>query len=125
MIFLLLLYNLLLRGNVLALSLPSLHPTFETSFYPRVETNPDKFTQRSEWNIILSCFTTIFTCSWVAIHPNIPRQSDGPMRIALRRLMIMTYMLIVPEAVIYWAGRQWHASRYIAKEHKSVDLSNN
>jgi len=40
------------------------------------------------------------------------------MRIVFRRLMIMIYMLIIPEAVIFWAGRQWHASRYIAKKHK-------
>jgi len=32
--------------------------------------------------------------------------------------MIMAYMLFIPEAVIYWAARQWWAARNIAKKHQ-------
>lgn len=119
MIFLFVLYKILLGGNVIAAPASPLHPIYEISFYSR-ETNPNKLTQRSEWNIIFGCLATIFTCSWVVVHPNIPARSDSPMRIFLRRLMIMGYMLIVPEAVIFWAEKQWNAARYIAKKHKGA-----
>lgn len=121
MIFLFILFKFFLHDSVLARPLPPLHPTFEISFHPR-EIDPNKFTQRSEWNIIWSCFATLFACSWVAIHPNIPTHSDGFMRLIFRRLMIMGYMLIVPEVVILWAARQWYAARDIVKRHKGTPL---
>ena len=118
MIFLFILYSLFLRGDVIAGPLSSqLQPSLE--IYPR-GTDPNRFTQRSEWNIVWSCFATLFTCSWVAIHPNIPLQSDSFKRILARRLMIMGYMLIVPELVICWAARQWCAARDIAKRCEGV-----
>jgi hypothetical protein len=114
MIFLFILYSLFLRGDVLAGPLSSqLQPSLE--IYPR-----NRFIQRSEWNIVWSCFATLFACSWVAIHPNIPLQSDSSMRRLARRLMIMGYMLIAPEFVIWWAARQWLAARDIAKKCEGV-----
>ena len=119
MILLFTIFNLLRHGNVLAAALPSLHPSSDTSFYPR-EIDANKFTQRSTWNIICSCFATLFVCSWVAIHPNIPPRSESSIRRFLRHLMIMAYMLFIPEAVIYWAARQWWAARNIAKKHQGM-----
>ena len=121
MILLFIIFNLLRHGNVLAAALPSesLHPSSDTSFYPR-EIDANKFTQRSTWNIICSCFATLFVCSWVAIHPNIPPRSESSIRRFLRHLMIMAYMLFIPEAVIYWAARQWWAARNIAKKHQGM-----
>ena len=109
------LFNLLLQSNVLARPLLPLHSTFEILSAPA-----DRFQDRSEVSIVWSCFTTLFAVSWVAIHPNIPAKSDGVIRVFLRRLMIMVYMLLVPEAVILWAGRQWYAAGMIAKEHEGV-----
>ena len=117
MIFLFILSIFSLHGDViLAGPLP---PTLGTSFYPR-EIDPNRFAQRSKWDIIWSCFATLFACSWIAIHPNIPAQSDSFIRRFLIRLMIMAYMLVIPEAVIYWAARQWWAARNIAKRHEGV-----
>lgn len=113
MILLFILYHLF---HVLARPVPT---TSDISFYPR-KIDPNRFTQRSEWNIIWGCFATLFICSWVAIHPNIPAKSDKFIRKFFRRLMIMAYMFIVPEVVIYWASRQWYAARYIANKHKGV-----
>ena len=114
MIILLIFYNLLLHYGVLAGPLP---PTLETLSPRKIETN---FTDRTRGDIIWSSFTTLFAVSWVAIHPNIPPKSEGFIRGFLRRLMLMIYMLLVPEAVILWAGRQWYAAGMIAKEHKGV-----
>ena len=126
-IFFLTLYNLFLQVSDAALLAdppgpPSLRPRFGNLFHPR-EINPNKLTQRSEWNIVWSCFATIFACSWVAIHPNVPAPSDSSMRIFVRRLMMMGCMLIVPEMVIVWATRQWFAAHEIAQKHKGMSFS--
>jgi hypothetical protein len=63
---------------------------------------------------------TIFGCTWVAVHPNIPNAEDKWFTTALRRLKLMVMALIAPELVILWAMRQWVAARSLAKEHKSV-----
>ena len=85
-----------------------------------MKSTPNKFTQRSEWNIIPSCFATLFACSWVAIHPNILPQSDSSIRILARRLMMMGYMLIVPEMMIFWAARQWCGAYEITKRNERM-----
>ena len=113
MIFLFVLYNIFLHGNVLAAPFPPLQPTTETRFYLH-ETNPNKFTQRSEWNITWGCFATLFACSWVAIHLNIPPRSHSSTQIFFRRLIMMAYMLIFPEMVILHAGKEWLAACFIA-----------
>jgi hypothetical protein len=79
---------------------------------------------RTVWNIIWSCFVTIFGCTWVAVHPNIPNAEDKWFMTALRRLQLMVMALIAPEFVILWAMRQWLAARTLAKEHKSAFVCN-
>ena len=119
MIILFILSSLFLHDDVLALPSPlrplQPGPLQEISFYPR--TPNIEFTQRSAWNIIWSCVTTVFVCLWVVVHPNIPGPSDS---MFLTRLKIMGCMLIAPELVIVWAGRQWFAARHIAANHKGV-----
>ena len=120
MIFLML-YSLFLHVSdaVLADSPLPLRPRSDNLFHQR-EINPNKLIQRSEWNVVWSCFATIFACSWVAIHPNIPAPSDSSMRVLIRRLILMGCMLIVPELVIVWAIREWFAAHEIAEEYKSM-----
>ena len=63
---------------------------------------------------------TIFGCTWVAVHPNIPNAEEKWFTTALRRLQLMVMALIAPEFVILWAMWQWLAARTLAKKHKSV-----
>ena len=118
MIILFILSSLFLHDDVLAKPLQPLQPlnaTFEIPFYPRkLEI---EYTQRSAGNIIWSCLTTVFVCLWVVVHPNIPGPSDS---MFFTRLKIMGCMLIAPELVIVWAGRQWFAARDIAAKHNGV-----
>jgi hypothetical protein len=78
----------------------------------------DLRTCRTISDIIWSCIVTIFACTWVAIHPNVPRPGlnlrwySGP----LRRTRIMFYALIGPEFIILWAWRQ----RYIASRKSEI-----
>jgi len=75
---------------------------------------------RSLWSIISGCFATIFACTWIAVHSNIPAPTDSAIAILLRRLAIMANLLIVPEFVIMWATRQFLASLEIFERHKGA-----
>jgi hypothetical protein len=70
---------------------------------------------RMLWSIIWSCSATIFSCTWIALHLNIPSQDERWLKLASRRLGIMIMALVAPELVISWAMRQWFVARRIAK----------
>ena len=67
--------------------------------------------QRSLWDILWSCLATLFACSWVSVHPNIPGPKESWWRIYLRRLELMLWTLLAPEMIISWALRQWLGAR--------------
>ena len=73
--------------------------------------------QRSITNVLWSCFATIFACTWLSVHPNIPGPDEGPWKIALRRFELMFWSLIWPEMIIYWAFKQWLAARSLRDEY--------
>ncbi|TFK70471.1 hypothetical protein BDN72DRAFT_766343 [Pluteus cervinus] len=65
-------------------------------------------------DIVRSCVLTIFACVYTALHPNIPDPKANDWQRFLGRLKMSFYMLIAPEAVIWWAMRQWYGARLIA-----------
>jgi len=78
----------------------------------------DKFGTRSLWNIIWSCLSTIFACTWIAVHPNIPAPKDSKWIVFRRRVAIIGYVLIAPEMVILWAARQHYGAKHFAEQHQ-------
>ena len=76
---------------------------------------------RSIWNIIWSCLVTIFSCTWVAVHPNIPcpKKRNPVILFAEHRLPLFICALLVPEYVLAWAIRQFLSARKLANEYKS------
>jgi hypothetical protein len=74
--------------------------------------------QRSVWDILWSCLATIFACSWVSVHPNIPAPNESSWRIFLRRLELMFWAVVGPEMIITWALRQWSGARNLEKVYK-------
>ncbi|PPQ68549.1 hypothetical protein CVT26_003358 [Gymnopilus dilepis] len=80
--------------------------------------NPDFLGDRSIYNIIWSCLATIFACTWIAVHPNLPAPKEGEVQVFLRRLAIMGYLLLAPEMVIMWASRQYLAALEISRRHQ-------
>ena len=83
---------------------------------------------RTIWNIVWSCLATIFSCTWVAVHPNVPRpkkqEANGwigryiqnPLLSFMEhRLPLFICALLVPEYVLAWAIRQFLGARKIAK----------
>ena len=77
------------------------------------------FDDRTVWSIVWSCLATLFACSWVAVHPNIPRSTDSEALILGRRLATMGYMLLAPELVIFWAAQQHFSANKIAVKQRS------
>jgi hypothetical protein len=73
---------------------------------------------RTLWNIVWSCLSTIFLCTWVSVHPNIPGPDEERPKITLRRVGIMFAALIAPELVIAWAMRQRALAHELAEKHK-------
>ena len=78
----------------------------------------DRFDSRSVYGILWSCLSTIFACTWIAVHPNIPAPRDSSWEILGRRLAIMGYVLLAPEFVIFWAARQHYGARYLTKKYE-------
>ena len=83
---------------------------------------------RTIWNIVWSCVVTIFSCTWVAVHPNVPcpkkREANGRIERYIRnpllsfvehRLSLFICALLVPEYVLAWSIRQFLVAREIAK----------
>ena len=86
---------------------------------------------RTIWNIVWSCLVTIFSCTWVAVHPNIPcpkkRKANGWIQrciwnpllsFAEHRLPLFLCALLVPEYVLAWAIRQFLRAGEIADLNK-------
>ena len=84
---------------------------------------------RSIWNIIWSCIVTIFSCTWVAVHPNIPCPKKREAKNCFQRwiwnpflsfvehrLPLFVCALLVPEYVLAWAIRQYLSARKIANK---------
>ena len=122
MIFLILVYLCFFSGPWSTLALPTdsrppeiLPRNHLPSIYIRDE---DKFDTRSIYNILWSCLSTIFACTWIAVHPNIPAPDDSHWAVLRRRLVIMGYFLLTPEFVIMWAARQHFDARCLTEKHE-------
>ncbi|KAG2750491.1 hypothetical protein P692DRAFT_20669930, partial [Suillus brevipes Sb2] len=74
---------------------------------------------RSLWDIVTSCFVTLFTCTWTAVHPDIPHWEEGVFAITLHRFCLMLVAPIAPELLVAWALRQSLAARDIEKDCRS------
>ncbi|KIM41091.1 hypothetical protein M413DRAFT_412124 [Hebeloma cylindrosporum] len=79
----------------------------------------DRFDTRSIYSILWSCLSTIFTCTWITVHPNIPAPGDSQWVVLRRRVGIMIYILLLPELVIYWAWRQHNSACNFTKKHRA------
>jgi len=82
---------------------------------------------RTIWNIVWSCLSTIFLCTWVSLHPNISSTAEEPGMSRLDKLQkslvdllsyklpLFLWALLVPEYILAWAIRQYITARDIQK----------
>jgi hypothetical protein len=90
--------------------------------------NGELIPTRTLLNIIWSCLSTIFLCTWGSLHPNISSTQNKPgmsRREKLRKSLVelLTYKLplflwalLVPEYILLWAIRQYLTAGEIQKK---------
>ncbi|KXN83130.1 hypothetical protein AN958_01801 [Leucoagaricus sp. SymC.cos] len=61
---------------------------------------------RTMQGIIWSCLATIFACTWVSMHPNVPDPRFSAWQRLCERFKLLFYALTGPELVAVWAYRQ-------------------
>ncbi|KAE9390353.1 hypothetical protein BT96DRAFT_345755 [Gymnopus androsaceus JB14] len=88
------------------ISLPT--PSPSDSLSPGVPT-------RTTPGIIWSCLTTIFACTWTAVHPNVPAYNASHSRLLGNRVKILVVALIAPELIVIWAASQLFYSKRAIK----------
>lgn len=93
-------------------------PLLHRSYIPSCSTTA--FDQRSKPEIIWECLATLFACSWVAVHPNVPPPGSKWYKAALIRMELLIWTFLAPECIIYWAVRQWFGARKLAKIYNST-----
>jgi len=113
---LLLLFAYLVHNATHALTIPLGSEDQNDALFLRLE--DQYFDDRTVWSIVWSCFATLFACSWVAVHPNVPRATDSEALVLGRRLATMGCMLLAPELVICWAAKQHFSAKEIAVKHR-------
>lgn len=77
---------------------------------------------RSVWDIVWGSLVTIFACTWIAVHPNIPGPTDSRWCIFKRGLSTMAYALIAPELMVTWALHQYLGARQIMRKYNKEVL---
>ncbi|KAJ7614802.1 hypothetical protein FB45DRAFT_936097 [Roridomyces roridus] len=71
---------------------------------------------RTLLSIIWGCLATIFACTWVSVHPNVPAPDRSALALFLRKLKMMLIAIIAPEIMVGFAARQYFAARKISNE---------
>ncbi|KAJ7863523.1 hypothetical protein B0H14DRAFT_2574902 [Mycena olivaceomarginata] len=69
------------------------------------------------FNIISGCLATVFACTWVSVHPNVPGPGQGKLARAGRRLGLMLVALIAPELMAGFAARQFLDACWFSKKY--------
>ncbi|KAG5638075.1 hypothetical protein H0H81_001924 [Sphagnurus paluster] len=77
---------------------------------------------RTMVNIISGCLATLFACTWISTHPNVPLDPDESLfKAAHRRIKLFWMAFIAPELIMLWAVRQWFSSRTLAQKHREYN----
>lgn len=92
--------------------------------------------QRSIQSIIWSCLSTIFLCTWVAVHPNVHfRPEKGDQRWVEKwlwdplhefftyKLLLFVWALLLPEYILAWAVRQYVQAGVISRQGRHRFIS--
>ncbi|PBK80287.1 hypothetical protein ARMGADRAFT_949790 [Armillaria gallica] len=65
---------------------------------------------RTVWGITGSCLATMFACTWLAVHPNVPGRNimtKGAISCAIERAKIIAITILAPEVILAWAAEQF------------------
>lgn len=72
--------------------------------------------ERTIWDILWSCLSTMFACTWASLHPNLPHPDASQWKTYRTRAHLMFWALIAPELIVLWAARQMYGAREFVKD---------
>ncbi|KAJ7700322.1 hypothetical protein B0H17DRAFT_907298, partial [Mycena rosella] len=78
---------------------------------------------RRLFDIVWGCLTTIFACTWVSVHPNVPPPNQTFLSLLWRRLQMMLVAVIAPELMVCFAARQFLTARWFSKIEFGVSIT--
>ncbi|KAK3326033.1 hypothetical protein B0H66DRAFT_588703 [Apodospora peruviana] len=67
---------------------------------------------RGTWDIVWTCFVTVFICSFTVLCLNVPAKDDTPFVLFRRRLFWMLLAILAPEIVLTYAAGQWSRAQH-------------
>ncbi|KAF7370035.1 hypothetical protein MSAN_00633500 [Mycena sanguinolenta] len=70
---------------------------------------------RTLFSIVWGCLSTIFACTWVSVHPNVPSPGQSRLGLFWRRLKMMLIGVIAPEVMVGFAARQRLGAHLLSK----------
>ncbi|KAJ7310886.1 hypothetical protein DFH08DRAFT_974043 [Mycena albidolilacea] len=108
MILLVLVHLLTKNGSAASVALP-LDPRSS------VDSCDDINNCRKLFDIVWGCLATIFACTWVSVHPNVPPPNQSRLGLFWRRLKMMLIGILAPEIMVGFAARQFFAARKLSK----------
>ncbi|KAF7369903.1 hypothetical protein MSAN_00619800 [Mycena sanguinolenta] len=73
---------------------------------------------RTLFSVVWGCLVTIFACTWVSVHPNVPPPNQSRLQLFRRRLKMMLIAIIAPELMAGFAARQFFGSRDLTNDFK-------
>ncbi|KAF3075750.1 hypothetical protein CFAM422_002399 [Trichoderma lentiforme] len=82
---------------------------------------------RGTWDIVWTCFATIFVCTYTLLCLNLPAPSDSTLVLVRRRVLWMVLAIIGPEIVLSYAAGQWSRAKQAVKSfttsgHKTFNM---
>ncbi|KAJ7031840.1 hypothetical protein C8F04DRAFT_1185544 [Mycena alexandri] len=82
---------------------------------PMADSCDDINSCRTLSDIVWGCLATIFACTWVALHHNVPDPKLGWFSRLRRKLRMMLVTMIAPELIVSFAARQFVSALWISK----------
>ncbi|KAF7369918.1 hypothetical protein MSAN_00621300 [Mycena sanguinolenta] len=82
----------------------------------RATTDSCNDNSRTLFRIVWGCLATIFACTWVSVHPNVPPPNQSRLRLFWQRLKMMLIAMIAPEIIVGFAARQYFGSWELAND---------
>ncbi|KAJ7700420.1 hypothetical protein B0H17DRAFT_925364 [Mycena rosella] len=70
---------------------------------------------RKLFDIVWGCLTTIFACTWVSVHPNVPPPDQSRLALLWRRLKMMLVAVLATELIVGFAARHFFIARSFSK----------
>lgn len=80
---------------------------------------------RSGWDILWSCSTTIFACTWTILHPDVPGQQVSEARRTVMYCRTWLLALFVPEFILAYAFEEFAAARISQARYNEAQAGRN